>query len=206
MVYDRTQTARAPRALGLCWSVGARLYRARRLVDAYFGAAGFAEALDWAARVEKGRPIGEVQFWGHGKWGRALIDRESFDRSALAPAHALRPKLEALRERLVPHALVWFRTCETLGALPGQDFARALGDFMGARIAGHTYVIGFWQSGLHCLAPGDAPDWDPREGLSAGTPEAPARALESGPFEPSTITCWDGRLKVEPGWRERRRG
>jgi hypothetical protein len=199
LIYDATQVSRPPRGLGLSWVVGARLYRTLGWLDASFGARSFAEALDWLARVKPGRELGEVQFWGHGKWGRALIERESFDRSCLAPAHALRKPLEGLRERLTSDALVWFRTCETLGAHAGQDFARALGDFMGARVAGHTYEIGYWQSGLHALAPGAAPDWDASEGLARGHAGAPERALTSGPDCPNTITCFTPRLPTALG-------
>ena len=194
LVYDATQARRPPRLLGWSWRAGAALYRARGWLDGSLGARSVDEAFDFLGRAED--PIAEIQFWGHGKWGRALVDGESFDRSALAPNHRLRPKLEALRERLAPGALVWFRTCETLGALPGQDFARALGDFLGARVAGHTFVIGFWQSGLHALEPGAAPTWDPREGLAGGTPERPERAHVSGPHLPNTISCLTGRLPV----------
>ena len=192
LVYDATQAQRRPRWLGVSWQVGARLYRARGLLDASYGATSFADALAFLARAE--RPIGEIQFWGHGKWGRVLIERESFDRSALEPTHRFRPALEAIRERLAPNALVWFRSCETLGAHAGQAFARRLADFWEARVAGHTFVIGYWQSGLRVLAPGDAPNWDPAEGLALGTPERPERALNSGPAEPNTITCFTGRL------------
>jgi len=192
LVYDATQARRPPRLLGWSWRVGARLYEARGLLDTSYGATSFDEALDFLARAE--RPIGEIQFWGHGKWGRALIDRESFDRSTLAPAHRLRPKLDAVRERLAPEALIWFRTCETLGARPGHDFARALADFTGARVAGHTFVIGYFQSGLHALSPGETPSWDPTEGLAAGTAERPERAHASSLDQPNTITCFTGRL------------
>jgi hypothetical protein len=192
VVYDATQAERPPRLLGWSWRAGTLLYRARGAIDASFGARSFAEALAWLAHFE--RPVGELQFWGHGKWGRILIHEESLDRSALGQTHPLRPKLEALRERLAPGALIWFRTCETLGAHAGQDFARALGDFSGARVAGHTFVIGYYQSGLHELAPGATPAWDPGEGLAAGSPTRPERALASGPGLPNTITCLQARL------------
>lgn len=172
--------------------MGAGLYRARGLLDSSLGVASFDEALAFLAEAKE--PIGEIQFWGHGKWGRVFVDRESIDRSVVAPTHRLRPKLEAIRERLAPGALVWFRTCETLGAHAGQDFACALADFLGARVAGHTFVIGFWQSGLHAVSPGAAPHWDPGEGLLAGTPERPELAHASGPERPNTITCFRGRL------------
>jgi hypothetical protein len=195
VVYDATQAERPPRLLGFSWRAGTLLYRARGAIDGSFGARSFSEAFDWLARAS--RPIGELQFWGHGKWGRALIDGESFDRSALSPAHRLHAKIEALRERLAPGALLWFRTCETLGADAGHDFARALGDFTGARVAGHTFVIGYWQSGLHELAPGATPRWDRTEGLAAGTAARPERALSSGPRVANTITCLRARLPAD---------
>jgi hypothetical protein len=190
VVFDATQVSRPPRALGASWRAGALLYRSMGWVDAAYGARSFGDALDWVLRTARERPVRELQYWGHGKWGRVLIDREAFDRDSFAAGHALRPKLEALRERLSPEALVWFRTCETLGARAGRDFARALGDFTGASVAGHTFVIGYFQSGLHVLAPGASPGWAETEGLREGTPEQPKMAFESGPALPNTITCF----------------
>jgi len=103
-------------------------------------------------------------------------------------------RLAALREQLAPGALVWFRTCETLGAAAGIDFAERLADFLGARVAGHTYVIGFHQSGLHGLPPGTRADWSPTEGLADGTAEAPRRAKWSHRLAPRTITCLGGEV------------
>jgi hypothetical protein len=143
---------------------------------------------------EPDRSIAEVQFWGHGKWGRALIAGESFDRASLLPTHPMTGHLSALRERLVSGALVWFRTCETLGARPGQDFARALGDRLGVTVAGHTFVIGYFQSGLHTLAPGTSPSWSTTEGLRDGSEDDPRAALSSGPGRPNTITCLTGAI------------
>jgi hypothetical protein len=192
VIYDATQVERRPRLLGWSWRAGTALYRARDAIDRSYGARSFEAALAWI--VALGQPIGELQFWGHGKWGRVLIDNESLDRSALAPNHRLFSQLEALRERLVPDALIWFRSCETLGARAGHDFAQALTDFTGARVAGHTFVIGYWQSGLHELAPGAAPDWDLAEGLAAGSPDHPQRALYSHADLPNTISCWQTHL------------
>src|SRR5882672_8493809 len=164
VIYDATQRQRRPRTLGLSWQYGTQLYRALGRVDAAFGAQSFAEAFEWLARHEASRQIQELQFWGHGKWGRIFVDREALDRRWLSPGHEHHAAFQALRERLTPDALLWFRTCETLGARAGQDFATALGDATGARVAGHTYVIGFLQSGLHCLRPGVTPAWSATEG------------------------------------------
>lgn len=197
VVFDATQIHRAPRALGYSWRAGVRLYRALGWIDRAYAATSFAGALEWLAKVESARRVCELQFWGHGKWGRALIDRESLDRSALAEGHALRPGIEALRARLTDDALIWFRTCETLGAHAGHDFASALSDFTGARIAGHTYVIGYYQSGLHALSPGMRPAWEPSEGLALGSAEEPRAALRSSPSAPNTITCLTSAIPTD---------
>jgi hypothetical protein len=171
------------------WSAGAQLYRALGRIDDALGVASWDEAFAWlAARRE---PIRELQYWGHGKWGTALVDNDALDVHALARrAH----DLQALRERLVPDALVWFRTCETLGARPGHDFAMRLADTLGARVAGHTYIIGFHQSGLHGIGPGMRPDWSVDEGLAEGSPTEPKRARGSRPWVPRTITALHGAI------------
>lgn len=197
MVYDRSCRGGGWPRLGLshAWRAGARLYRGLRRLDAQLGAASWHEALSWLAGVAPGRAIAEIQFWGHGSWGLARIADEPLDRASLEPAHPLNPLLCAIRERLAPHgALWWFRTCETLGALAGHDFARAWTDFFDAAVAGHTFVIGFHQSGLHRLRPGQQPGWSLAEGLRRGTPAAPEEALPSRPWAPNTITCLHGRV------------
>lgn len=194
IVYDATQRRRKPAALGLSWQYGSHLYRALERTDAAYGARSFADAFAWLSRYEPARRIRELQFWGHGKWGRIFIESESLDRSVLSPGHANHAGFQAFRERLSDDALLWFRTCETLGAGAGRDFASALGDATGARVAGHTFVIGFFQSGLHCLSPGRTPHWSPSEGLASGSPDAPRAALSSGPSAPNTITCLHGEI------------
>jgi hypothetical protein len=167
------------------WAAGSALYRGLRRIDAARGVASWDEALAWIDTLRA--PIRELQYWGHGKWGCAMIDDDPLDASRIA-------RLAGLRERLAPDALVWFRTCETFGARRGQEFAARLADFLGARVAGHTYIIGFHQSGLHGLAPGRRPDWAADEGLAEGTADAPKRAQWSTPFRPRTITCFHNRV------------
>ena len=194
VVFDATQLGRRPVGLGLSWRVGSGLYRVIGGVHGAFGARSWSEALDWLAQFRSERRIAEVQYWGHGKWGRAFIDAEPLDRSALKPSHALHSHLCAVRERLTPEALIWFRTCETLGGTAGQSFASALAEFTGAAVAGHTFEIAFFQSGLRALRPGAAPHWSPAEGIARGVPSAPQRALPSHPREPNTITCLTTQL------------
>ncbi len=195
LVYDRTQTRSG---LTQSWIAGAALYAGLGRLDAARAVGSWSEALSWLASVRDGEPVTEVQFWGHGRWGRALVDRESLDREALRPGHALHDGLRAVRQRLAPGAFWWFRTCETIGAEPGQRFARELTDLLGCAVAGFTYVIGPLQSGLHRLEPGAAPHWPADEGLLEGTPSSPRRARWSTPWAPNTVSCLHGRIPT--GW------
>lgn len=188
LVFDKTD-----RRLSIAWKSGAALYRRLGRVDATVGVASWAEAFAWIASHPD--PIDELQYWGHGKWGAALAGSDVWNAH---PDPALQRDLDRFREQLAPDALIWFRTCETFGARAGIAFAEHLSDAMNARVAGHTHVIGFHQSGLHALSPGIAADWSASEGLLKGTPEAPERARRSAPWRARTITCLAGQ--VPPAW------
>lgn len=196
MIYDDTCRGRflLP-GLTHFWRVGGLLYRALGRLDHFRGVRSWAEGLCWLAETEPGREIEEVQFWGHGRWGNAQIAGEALDGSALSPHHPLHALLVALRSRLSQGALWWFRSCQTFGAQRGHAFAESFASFFGCRVAGHTFVIGLWQSGLHSLAPGRVPHWPPQEGLPPGkSPDNPDRGLWSWPGRPHTITCFARRV------------
>jgi hypothetical protein len=197
MIHDRTCRGR-PLVPGLshAWWLGGHLYRALGRFDAWTGVASWAEALDFLRTAAPGRPIAEVQYWGHGKWGNARVGCEPLDARALAREHELAPALRDVAARMLPGAegLWWFRTCETFGARAGHAFARDLADFLGCRVAGHTYVIGHVQSGLHSLMPGADPSWPDDEALREGTPDEPTRAHWSRWGAPNTITCLRGSI------------
>jgi hypothetical protein len=196
MVYDRTCRGRLF-GLSSAWAAGAWLYRTRGLLDGWLGAASWMEAFAWLSRFEPEREIAEIQFWGHGKWGDARIGSERLSEESLRRNHPHATQLQRVRERLAPEALFWFRTCETIGAHRGRQFARQMAEQLACRVAGHTYVIDVWQSGLHALSPGQEPYWPAEEGLREGDGASPREALRSGPAEPNTISCLDGVL---PDW------
>ncbi|MET0405724.1 MAG: hypothetical protein ABW123_25110, partial [Cystobacter sp.] len=87
---------------------------------------------------------------------------------------------------------------ETFGTARGHAFARAWTRFFGCRAAGHTYVIGPWQSGLHSLGPGEEPTWSVAEGLPPDGGDTARTARMSGRREPNTITCLHG--EIPPGF------
>lgn len=197
LIYDATWVGRPLVQPGLTasWIVGGALYRGLGRLHASYGATSWEDALAWLCSVEPARAIDEIQFWGHGTWGRVWIGRDRLDVDALVDAtHSRHADLVALRARLCgPSALLWFRSCSTFGREAGQRFATTWSRFFRCRVAGHTYVIGPWQSGLHSLAPDESPAWSVREGLPDDVDE-PTHARWSGPFEPNTISCLHGRI------------
>lgn len=187
MVYDRNSSA--GRLLLTAWRLGGPLYRALGRLDACYGAASWAEALKWLASYRAPEPIAEVQFWGHGKWGKVLIGDTYLDAASCEPRCPEQADLLAVRARLVAGTgLWWFRTCSTFGTAAGHHFARAWASFLGCRVAGHTFLIGLHQSGLHSLGPGETPSWSVTEGSAGAAP------LWSRPGAPNTITCFHGQV------------
>lgn len=199
MVYDRSFVGRRTQGpLTLSWIAGGLLYGGLGRLDAWTGATTWSDALDWLGRFRDDRPIGAIQYWGHGNWGTVRVADERLDARSLAAGQPLRPALERIRERMTPEAEWWFRTCDTFGSARGHAFAQRWTDFFGRPAAAFTHVIGPWQSGLHRLRPGVAPHWPASEGLSAGTPEAPLKSTMSGPSRPNTVSCLAGT--VPQGW------
>jgi hypothetical protein len=116
------------------------------------------------------------------------IGATSLRSDALRTSDSLASSVDALRDALAgPDALVWLRCCSAFGH-HGREFARRLADRLGCRVAGHTHIIGFFQSGTHSLAPGALPAWDLAEGVRFDAGKA-IGALGSSPRAPNTITC-----------------
>jgi len=189
-------TARGTGGLTRYWRAGGLLHRGVGRAAGAFGATAWSEAIAWAVdRAERrGEPIAELQAWGHGGWGFMQMGRANgaaplhrLDRAALARGSALAPSLDRLRDALAPGALVWLRCCSAFGTQAGRDFAAALADRLERRVAGHTFIIGAWQSGTSSLEPGTAPTWSAEEGVDmAGG--APRGARVSTYDAPRTVT------------------
>ena len=200
VIYDGTQLWSWPGpGLSLVWALGARLYRAVGWIDCYKSARNWHDALRWAATVAGETTIDEIQFWGHGKSGCALIGTDSLDVRYTYSNHPAHPYLCRIRERLSPNgrSLFWFRTCETFLGYRGQQFAAAWAGALQCHVAGHTHMIGVFQSGLCLLGPGQTAYWPPDQGLAAGTPHEPERAMPSTRKTAHTIVCIEHRVPEE---------
>ena len=183
IVRGEDGTARGTGGLTRWWRIGAALHTTAQRADAAFGATSWDEAIRWAREQAErsGRPVEELQAWGHGGWGYMGMGPTKLDAASDAYARALRPLL-------APNALVWLRCCSAFAAEAGTDLAPRLADALGARVAGHTFIIGFWQSGLHVVSPGGRADWSVDEGTSR-TSAGVRIADVSRPGAPRTITC-----------------
>ncbi len=190
MFYDKTCTGRGPLpGLTHAWRGGGLLYAGLQRFDAWHGVSSWSEALDWL--LSHGAGIEEIQYWGHGEWGGLWIDNELIDIEVLNPQHRLYKKLSQLRACMhSPQSLWWFRCCDVFGTEKGHDFARRWTRFFNCRAAGHTYTIGFLQSGLHVLEPGAEPHWPHNEGVLPWM----SHAKESSLLAPNTIACLRGAL------------
>lgn len=199
VVWDATGygSAWVQPALTASWRVGVKLYGLRPTatrVDATFGATSWQDALAWLCSVRPGEPIDEVQYWGHGLPGRVLVAKDALTTAGLAPGAPLHDDLDAFAARLSgPAALVWFRTCGAFGGAAGHAFAAACADRFGCRVAGHTFVIGPLQSGLHTATKTSPPSWPLNEGQGPG-----GGLLPSSPSAPHTISCLHGAIPA--GW------
>jgi hypothetical protein len=192
MIFDATgKGGRGQWALTASWVLGARVYGGLGRLDNHCGVRSWVEALSFLADVgSPDEPLDEVQFWGHGLIGRAFIGRDVLDIDALGANHPTAALWARVRARLTPSSLWWFRTCDTFGCRTGHQFASAFGSELGCRVAGHTFIIGPWQSGLHSLLPGATPSWSIDEGTGV--------ERWSRPGAPNTIHCLQGSIPV--GW------
>jgi hypothetical protein len=174
------------------WYAGTLLHRLTGAADAAVGARSWNEALTWATSVaeERSRPIGSLQVWGHGGWGFMRLGDTRLDEPSLQPHHALAPVLDAFRAHLAgPEAVLWLRCCSAFGATAGRQFAVAASRRLQCRVAGHTYIIGPFQSGTHSVRPGQEPAWDPTEGVNCDAQGKASSPKWSSPCEPATVSC-----------------
>lgn len=191
MMFDNTDWTSS---LTKSWFMGGKLYKTFRAVDLTQGVSSWENALDWLLEVAPGKKISQIQFWGHGLPGQAYIGQDVLDARALHSNTELIAKLNKVKTRLTPNALFWFRTCLTFAGQTGQQFAKEFATTIDCRVAGHTFIIGPFQSGLHSLPPGATPYWPVKEGLTT----TKNKYIWSNPMKPNTISCL--RSTVPSGW------
>lgn len=137
-------TLRGSHGLTWIWRLGAVMHRRSRCAVSTRAVSSWSAALRWivAEAYRAGRPITEVQVWGHGGWGFMMLGGERLDVDAIAEGGPLGTSIDALRDALSPDALVWLRCCSAFGNEAGHRFASTLAERLRVRVAGHTHIIG----------------------------------------------------------------
>ena len=191
MTYDSTDWAGG--GLTKSWFAGGKLYKLFRALDVVKPVSSWREAFDWLNTVEADKKIDMWQFWGHGGPAKIYVNGETIGQKTLSPNNEFYDDLLTLRDRLHPNSLVWFRSCEVFNGPSGKKFAKDLADFLGCRVAAHTFIVGPFQSGLHSVRPGQGPSWPDSEGRDAS-----GKGKVSMPWYTNTVTCVTGN--VPKGW------
>ena len=167
------------------WLVGCWLQKLLGLVDDYYGASSWDDALAWL--VGRPEPISAVQYWGHGSPGTVWLAGKTMPITALS---TLKPKLKDHT------ASVWFRCCNVFQGTRGHAFAKQALAALNCRVVAHTYIVGLWQSGGHSVMPlNPVPNWSLEEGTKLKNPWWPDYLR---PWLPNTVFCMT--TKIPPNW------
>lgn len=197
MIYDNSTLedgwdGLAKDGLAMSWVWGERLYKTFGRIDIAKGVSSFDEAFEWLLSLEQ--PIAQIQFWCHGWCGKVALGNTVLDEVGLRTDRSYYGSLVQLKKKLTPTANVWFRTCGTFASDKGHEFATRFSEVIndplsGRSVTGHTFLIAFFQGGLHTLRAGQKPHWSPFEGIKRGNNRNPKALRMSGFRSPNTITC-----------------
>lgn len=164
------------------WAVGCFLQKLFGKVDDYYAAKSWEDAYAWLSN----RPgtITSLQYWGHGSPGLVWLAGRPMD---------LNKFIMAMKSKVTPQTIIWWRTCSTFHGEVGYYFSQRLADGLECTIAGHTRIIGPIQGGLHTRKPHSLPMWPKDEG------ELPPSKLPSWlQWGPNSVLCF--ATKVPEGW------
>lgn len=191
MFYDSSPWA--GEALTFSFINGGKFYKMFRGIEKHAGFDSWTSALEWLATVEPNKKISSIQFWGHGAPATIAINDERLGISSLNVNSKYYSLLKSIKERLNPDSLIWLRSCNCFTGKRGKIFAQNLANFFGCTVAGHTFIVGPWQSGLHTLRPGEIPTWSDTEGYKLNK-EGVLEKVWSLPWSPNTIFCLTGKI------------
>lgn len=195
MFYDASDWA--GEQLRFSWIAGGHFYKMFRSLEETKGCMDWIDALKYLSSVQPEKKIDTIQFWGHGTPGRVWINNDFLSVRSLLASSPHRAQLLKLKERVTPETVIWFRSCNVFAGQEGHLFAIAFCQFMNCVIAGHTFIVGPWQSGLHTIRPGERPNWSKEEGLIKKE-DGSVEKVWSKPWSPNTVFCLTG--KIPKGW------
>lgn len=195
MFYDSSPWAGEVQTLSFI--TGGKFYRLFHGLEYEAGFESWKEAFDWLNTIDSDKKISTLQFWGHGSSASIALNGERLTiKDFINPRSPHYANMLKLKSRLTPESVIWLRTCSTFAFAGGQEFAKALADFFGCIVAGHTHKIWAWQSGLHTLRPGEEPNWSTDEAFALkdkGDTTAVTTAW-SAPWAPNSIFFLTGKI------------
>jgi hypothetical protein len=192
-IYDRTalfdNVKNSNDILTYSWMYGSRMFKLFNSLDTAKGVSSWEEAFSFLEEFSKTTVITGVQFWGHGAPGVAAIGGELLNRKKTSQ---YKERLSNIGSRMSEDAYWWWRTCGTYGRETGKHFAEHFTKTLGRKTAGHTHVIGFWQSGGHVIRPEQKAHWSDVEGFAGD------QMISSNWNRPNTIIC--AQTKIPKNW------
>jgi hypothetical protein len=183
LIYDSTRK-KSPLDEG--WGVGAFWQWLWHGTDGVLGALTWHEAIEWICNRGALGKIHEIQFWGHGVPGDALINKDSLAANL--------EELKQIKPFIRYDTNFWLRTCASFHGETGKQFAMNLYGTIGCRVLAHTFKIGFpWHSGLHSVKNVlDIDRWSNKEGE-----DEKGNLLGSSMQAPNTITMFHEKAPKE---------
>jgi hypothetical protein len=176
MIYDSTDL------LSPIWSAGQHLGNFKLVIPAD----SWETAYDALSNVDE--RIQHIQVWGHGTFGKPVINNNQVDLTLLK---------ESLKKKITGSSVIWFRSCSVFAGDDGHDFAKDVTQTLDCKVAAHTFIVSNpWithQSGGHGLMPGQIPYWSKIEGI-----DADGKSIGSSPWKPNTCLVTD--MMVPKNW------
>ena len=97
LVYDAACRGPGPtRWLGRAFAIGRHTHALARPWDLVVPARTWSDAIDGVLAGCEHAGIADLQYWGHGKWGRVLIGADSLDGDAISPGGPMHDRLSLI--------------------------------------------------------------------------------------------------------------
>lgn len=183
IIFDKSEGT----LVGLSWKLGSRIFKSH--FTHTLAASSWQEVIDYFHRLPEGTRFNEVQFWGHGAPGKALVGGEP---AGDAVWLSMRPYLHDL-------SIVWLRVCSFAQGVRGSNAMCRVAGLLECRVIAHTHIIGNWasHSGTQGIRPGEVPQWAEADGVGDD-----GKFLTSAPWLPRTVAA--ARMDP-PDWAFRRK-
>ena len=163
------------------WRTPRILEMAHTQANLVMGASNWDDAItkiiDACTSIKRnGKPLGVIQFWGHGMPGVPMMGEHRLSYPAFKDnSSSLYARLCQMRDLISPATYLWFRCSSFFSGEMGRNAVEHFTNFFRCKLVGHTHKIGFIQSGCYVVDIKDKPRWPVTD------------AAQSFFYEPNTI-------------------